>query len=53
VARYCLSHAQCPVIAVPPAEITPSRLRGLRGWVLRHRDASLDEVLEHWGRTPA
>ncbi len=36
VARYCLAHAACPVIAVPPAEIAAHAHR-LRGWMDRHR----------------
>jgi nucleotide-binding universal stress UspA family protein len=36
VSRYCLAHARCPVVAVPPSDL--ARLgRGLRGWALRHR----------------
>lgn len=36
VGWYCLAHARCPVIAVPPADL--ARLsRGIRGWALRHR----------------
>jgi nucleotide-binding universal stress UspA family protein len=36
VARYCLAHAACPVVAVPPAEIA-AHAHGLRGWMDRHR----------------
>jgi nucleotide-binding universal stress UspA family protein len=36
VARYCVGHAECPVIAVPPSELAEAA-RGLRGWALRHR----------------
>jgi nucleotide-binding universal stress UspA family protein len=44
VGRYCLAHACCPVIAVPPSDL--ARLgRGLRGWVLRHRRLSQDEAV--------
>jgi hypothetical protein len=38
VARYCLSHASCPVLAVPPSELA-KRIGGLRkasfrrGWL--------------------
>jgi nucleotide-binding universal stress UspA family protein len=35
-ARYCLGHAVCPVIAVPPSALA-AEARGLRGWVGRHR----------------
>jgi nucleotide-binding universal stress UspA family protein len=36
VARYCLGHAACPVIAVPPAELAHPA-RGRHGWTDRHR----------------
>jgi nucleotide-binding universal stress UspA family protein len=36
VARYCLGHAACPVIAVPPSELAGAA-HGLRGWMDRHR----------------
>jgi nucleotide-binding universal stress UspA family protein len=42
VARYCLGHSGCPVIAVPPAELA-SRAHGLRSWLhrLQPEDADL------------
>ncbi len=36
VSRYCLAHARCPVIAVPPAQLA-TEVHGLHGWVLRRR----------------
>jgi nucleotide-binding universal stress UspA family protein len=36
VSKYCLGHAHCPVIAVPPAELA-TELHGLHGWRQRHR----------------
>ncbi len=36
VSRYCLGHALCPVIAVPPARLA-AEAAGLHGWRLRHR----------------
>jgi nucleotide-binding universal stress UspA family protein len=36
VSRYCLAHASCPVIAVPPARLAAEAHR-LHGWVFRHR----------------
>lgn len=36
VSRYCLGHAHCPVIAVPPPELA-AEVHGLHGWRLRHR----------------
>jgi nucleotide-binding universal stress UspA family protein len=43
VSRYCLAHAQCPVIAVPPTELAQVS-HGLRGWAFRHRGLSPDHV---------
>jgi nucleotide-binding universal stress UspA family protein len=36
VSRYCIGHAHCPVIAVPPPELA-AEVHGLHGWRLRHR----------------
>lgn len=36
VSRYCLAHAHCPVIAVPPSELA-AQLHGVHGWRLLHR----------------
>jgi nucleotide-binding universal stress UspA family protein len=36
VSRYCLAHARCPVVAVPPPSLADAA-HGLHGWVLRHR----------------
>ena len=43
VSRYCLAHATCPVVAVPPSSLAQMG-RGLRGWAMRHRRLSLDQV---------
>lgn len=37
VSRYCLAHAECPVLAVPPADLDQAAGHGLRGWAFRHR----------------
>jgi nucleotide-binding universal stress UspA family protein len=36
VSRYCLAHAACPVIAVPPPDLEAAAGHGLRGWAFRH-----------------
>jgi nucleotide-binding universal stress UspA family protein len=36
VSRYCLGHACCPVIAVPPSQLATD-VRGMRGWMIQHR----------------
>ena len=35
VARYCLAHAKCPVLAVPPSALMDELGHGLRSWQLR------------------
>jgi nucleotide-binding universal stress UspA family protein len=36
ISRYCLAHAHCPVLAVPPSAL--ARIgSGPRGWMFRHR----------------
>jgi nucleotide-binding universal stress UspA family protein len=45
VSRYCVAHARCPVVAVPPSDL--ARLgHGLRGWALRHRGLSQREPVQ-------
>jgi nucleotide-binding universal stress UspA family protein len=39
VSRYCVAHAQCPVVAVPPPTLAQVS-HGLRGWAFRHRGLS-------------
>lgn len=36
VSRYCLAHAVCPTIAVPPTQLA-AHAHGMHGWMLRHR----------------
>jgi nucleotide-binding universal stress UspA family protein len=43
VARYCVAHAACPVVTVPPA-VRP----GPRSWPFRHRELTLDRALGEW-----
>jgi nucleotide-binding universal stress UspA family protein len=35
VSRYCLAHAHCPVIAVPPSDLVDQASRGLHLWPRR------------------
>jgi nucleotide-binding universal stress UspA family protein len=37
VGRYCLAHARCPVLAVPPSALMDEMRRGLLPWPLRAR----------------
>jgi nucleotide-binding universal stress UspA family protein len=41
-ARYCLAHAHCPVLAIPPPALARHVGAGLRGWAYRHRSLRLD-----------
>ena len=36
VSRYCLAHARCPVLAVPPSALMDEMSHGLRSWQRRH-----------------
>jgi nucleotide-binding universal stress UspA family protein len=36
VSRYCLGHAGCPLLAVPPSRLAED-LHGLRGWLRKRR----------------
>jgi hypothetical protein len=36
VSRYCLAHARCPVLAVPPSALMDEMAHGLRSWHRRH-----------------
>jgi hypothetical protein len=51
VTRYCLRHAGCPVLAVPPAALGSTT--GLRGWAFRHRELTLDRAMREWDRLAA
>jgi nucleotide-binding universal stress UspA family protein len=44
VSRYCLAHAACPVVAVPPPDLDHAAGRGLRGWAFRHRAAGISAL---------
>ena len=52
VSRYCLAHALCPVLAVPPATLAQEG-RGLHGWALRRRGLSVDQILRGGGSVTA
>jgi nucleotide-binding universal stress UspA family protein len=43
VSRYCVAHAACPVLTVPP----PARA-ALRSWSLRHRELTVDRAISEW-----
>ena len=37
VSRYCLTHATCPVLVVPPSELAQEMEHRLHAWIVRHR----------------
>jgi nucleotide-binding universal stress UspA family protein len=53
VSRYCLAHAQCPVLAVPPATLTRHSGQGLHGWPFRRRAMTVDRFLRDGGSVTA
>jgi nucleotide-binding universal stress UspA family protein len=52
VSRYCVAHALCPVLAVPPA-ILAQEGRGLHGWALRRRGMDVEQILRGGGSVTA
>jgi Universal stress protein family len=48
VSRYCVSHALCPVLAVPPAALAKEG-RGLHGWARRRRGLNVEQILRSDG----
>ena len=46
VGRYCLAHAKCPVLAVPPSALMDEVGRGFRPWPLRRRRALVPDISE-------
>jgi nucleotide-binding universal stress UspA family protein len=50
VAAYCLAHASCPVVAVPPPLLAQEAGYGLRGWAFRHRRLGPDTAATSAGK---
>ena len=46
VARYCVAHAGCPVIAVPPSPLERYAARWPRALTFRHHGMNADEALD-------
>lgn len=44
VSRYCLAHAGCPVLAVPPTALELEAGYGLHRWTFRHSGLTLSEL---------
>jgi nucleotide-binding universal stress UspA family protein len=45
VSRYCLAHAQCPVLAIPPPALARELRHGRLGWVFWHRPLTPEQIL--------
>ncbi len=45
VCRYCLAHAQCPVLAIPPPALAREAGHGLLRWAFWHQTITPDHVL--------
>ncbi len=44
VGRYCLAHAKCPVLAVPPSALMDEMRHGLLPWSLRGRHVLVPDL---------
>ena len=44
VGRYCLAHARCPVVAVPPSALMDEMRHGLLPWSLRGRQVLVPDL---------
>ncbi len=51
VSRYCLTHAACPVMVVPPRQLAQEMEHRLHAWMVRHRALipGKDELSGHRG----
>jgi hypothetical protein len=51
VGRYCLAHARCPVLAVPPSALMDELAHGWpRSWPLRRRRALITDISQPTGK---
>ncbi len=53
VSRFCLAHARCPVLAVPPPALAQAAGHLRLAWKFRNRTLTPDSVLQDHGRAPA
>jgi len=53
VSRYCLAHAVCPVLAIPPPALVREVAHGPLAWAFWHRTLTPDRVLRDQGRAAA
>ena len=45
VSRYCLAHAQCPVLAIPPPALARELAHGRLAWAFWHRPLTAEQIL--------
>ena len=45
VSRYCLAHAQCPVLAIPPPALARELRHGRLAWLFWHRPLTPEQIL--------
>ena len=50
VSRYCLAHARCPVLAVPPPALAQEISHGLARWMFWHQPLTPERVLQDHGK---
>ena len=53
VSGYCVAHAQCPVMAVPPPALARELGRGRLAWAIRRRSLTPERVLHDRDRPAA
>jgi hypothetical protein len=53
VSRYCVAHAQCPVLTVPPSALARDLGHGPLARVLWHRSLTTEHILRDQGRPAA
>ena len=52
VGRYCLAHAQCPVLAIPPPELARELAHDRLAWVFWHRPLTPERILRDQPKPP-
>ncbi len=45
VSRYCLAHAQCPILAIPPPAIAGELSNSRLAWLFWHRPLTPEQIL--------
>ena len=53
VGRYCLAHAQCPVVAIPPPALAGELGHGRLAWMFWRRSLTPEQVLRDHDRPAA